>query len=200
MREIQTSRVMADVTTAGRRRREAPPSSLPARPRRATRRTRRARHRYPLGPARFVTGVAVIVALATAAFGVQAYVRSGHQAARITALQADLSQLQQRVAGDERGAASERQHVRKIAAQANSAHRAVARFGWALQSVPSEAQVAGVRNQFAGYAACIPQLQSEIAGLGVSWRFNPAKHAVDLFKLSTSAPISASCAGALTGR
>ncbi|MGH2885722.1 MAG: hypothetical protein ACRDPA_23985 [Solirubrobacteraceae bacterium] len=158
------------------------------------------RHGYSLGPARFVMGVVVVVAVATAAFGVQAYVRAGHDQTRIAALQADLTSLQQRVAGDEHAAANEQRDVHKVAAQASSVRRAVGRFSWALQSVPSEAQVAGVRNEFAAYAACIPQLQSEIAGLGVSWRFNQAKHAIDMLKLSTTAPISGSCASALTGR
>lgn len=196
---MQMSRVVADVSTAGRRRRGAPPTSVAAAARRArwVRPTRRA---YPLGPVRFVTGVAVIVALATAAFGIEAYVRAGHQQARITALQADVASLQQRVAADEHGTAAVRAHIRSVAAQTNSARRALARLHWALQSVPSEAQVAGVRNEFAAYAACIPQLQSEIAGLGVSWKINPAKSSIDFFKLSTNAPISASCASALTGR
>ena len=194
---MQTSHVVAEVTTAGRRRQGAPPRSTSA-PARA-RPVRRARA-YPLGPARFVTGVAVIVALATAAFGFEAYVRAGHQQTRITALQADLTRLQQRVAADEHGVASLRHRVRGVAAQATSTRRAVARFSWALQSVPSEAQVAGVRNEFAAYAACIPQLQREIAGLGVSWSVNPGKSSIDFFKLSTAAPISASCASALTRR
>lgn len=196
---MQTSHVGADMTTARRRRRGAPPSSVSAAARRA-RWVRPARRAYPLGPARFVTGVAVIVALATAAFGIEAYVRAGHQQTRITALQADLASLQQRLAADEHGAAAVRKHIRSVAAQAASARRAVARFRWALQSVPSEAQVAGVRNEFAAYAACIPQLQSEIAGLGVSWKINPAKSSIDFFKLSTNAPISSSCASALSGR
>jgi hypothetical protein len=196
---MQTSHVGADVTTAGRRRRGAPPSSVSAAARRA-RWVRPARRAYPLGPARFVTGVAVIIALATAAFGIEAYVRTGHQQTRITALQADLASLQQRLAADEHGAAAVRKHIRSVAAQASSARRAVARFRWALQSVPSEAQVAGVRKEFAAYAACIPQLQREIAGLGVSWKINPAKSSIDFFKLSTNAPISLSCASALSGR
>jgi hypothetical protein len=140
-----------------------------------------------------------MVALVTAAFGVEAYVRAGHDQARIAALQADLAGLQRRVNADERGAASVRKRVGKVAAQASSAHRAMTRFNWALQSVPSEAQVAGVRNEFAAYADCIPQLQSEISGLGISWKVNPGKSTINFFKLSTSAPISASCARALTG-
>jgi hypothetical protein len=199
MKELQTSHVVADVTSTGRPRRGAPPRSAPAAARTAPR-VRPARRAYPLGPARFVTGVAVIVALATAAFGIEAYVRAGHQQTRITALQADLASLQHRVVADEHGTAAVRQHIRSVAAQASSARRALARVRWALQSVPSEAQVAGVRNEFAAYAACIPQLQSEIAGLGVSWKINPAKSSIDFFKLSTNAPISASCASALNGR
>jgi hypothetical protein len=199
MRELQTSHVVADVTSTGRPRRGAPPRSAPATARTAHR-VRPARRAYPLGPARFVTGIAVIVALATAAFGIEAYVRAGHQQTRITALQADLASLQQRVAADEHGTAAVRQRIGSVAAQASSARRALARFRWALQSVPSEAQVAGVRNEFAAYAACLPQLQSEIAGLGVSWKINPTKSSIDFFKLSTKAPISASCASALTRR
>jgi hypothetical protein len=196
---MQTSHVVTDVTTAGGRRRGAPARSSTAPPRRP-RRVSAGRRPYPLGPARFVTGVAVIVAVATAAFGIEAYVRAGHQQMRISALQADLARLQQRVAADEHGAAGLSRHVRSVAAQAIGARRAVSRLRWALQSVPSEAQVAGVRNEFAAYAGCIPQLQREIAGLGVSWRVNPSRSSVDFFKLSTNAPISASCASALTGR
>jgi hypothetical protein len=145
-------------------------------------------------------GVVVVIAVATATFGVQAYVRAGHEQARITALQTDVAGLQQRLAADEHAAASDRRHVRRVAAQASSARRALARFNWALQSVPSEAQVAGVRNEFAAYAACIPELQREIAGLSVNWKVNPGKASINFFKLSTNAPISGSCASALTGR
>lgn len=164
-----------------------------------TRTSRRARTAYPQGGPRFVTGVAVIVALATAAFGVQAYVRAGRDQSRIATLRSDLAMLRQRVAADEQGAASERVNIRSAQAQAKSARRALARFGWALQSVPSESQVAGVRSELAAYASCIPQLQSEIAGLTLHWRVDGAKPSGDYFKLSTAAPISASCARALTG-
>jgi hypothetical protein len=142
----------------------------------------------------------MLVAVATAAFGVEAYVRAGREQSRIASLQADMSGLRQRLAADEHGAASDRQHVRSVAAQASDARRALARFSWALQSVPSEAQVAGVRNELAAHTACIPQLQSEIAGLGISWRIDPAKPSTDYFKLSTAAPISSTCSRALTGR
>ncbi|MBV9803391.1 MAG: hypothetical protein JO130_09385 [Solirubrobacterales bacterium] len=147
-----------------------------------------------------MTGVAVIVAVAAGTFGIEAYARAGHEQVRIDALQAAVAGLQERVLADERAATSDRQHVDRVAAQAGSARRALARFGWALQSVPSEAQLAGVRSEFATYAACIPQLQSEIAGLGISWKVNPGKPSIDFFRLSTSAPISTSCASALAGR
>jgi cell division protein FtsB len=198
---MQTSRIEADVSIYDRRRGAAPPHVTRRVSRGRTRRIGQARrYGYTKGPARFVAGVAVIVALATAAFGVEAYVRAGHEQKRITALQADLAGLKQRIATDEDGAASVQQNVRKVAAQARSAHRDVAHFNWALQSVPSEAQLAGVRNEFAAYAACIPELQSEIAGLGVSWRVNPSKSSIDFFKLFTRAPISGSCARTLSGR
>jgi hypothetical protein len=147
-----------------------------------------------------VTGLALIVALAMATVGIEAYVRAGHQQARITALQVELAGLQRRVDADENGAAAERRHVRSAAAQASSARRALSRVSWALQSVPSEAQIAGVRNELAAYASCIPQLQSEIAGLGINWRIDPHKPSTDSLRLATASPISASCRSALTGR
>jgi hypothetical protein len=113
--------------------------------------------------------------------------------------QADLASLEQRVTGDERTAAADRLHARSVAARATAAQRSVQRVNWQLQSVPSEAQLAGMRNQLAAYsayAACIPALQSEIDGLRLNWRIDADKPATDSFKLFTSAPAPASCSGA----
>jgi hypothetical protein len=164
---------------------------------RRARRARRVRIGYPLPQVRFVTGLALVAALAMATVGIEAYARAGRQQARITVLQSELAGLQRRIAADEAGAATERRHVRSVAAQATSARRALSRVSWALQSVPSEAQVAGVRNELAAYASCIPQLQREIAGLGISWRIDPVKPSTDYFRLGTAAPVSTSCRSAL---
>jgi hypothetical protein len=150
-----------------------------------------------------VTGIVLIVAVATAVFGVEAYKRAARSEQRVTALQSDLASLQQRVAGDERTAAGERQHARSVAARASAAQRSVQRVDWQLQSVPSEAQLAGMRNElasYAAYAACIPALQSEIDGLRLNWRIDADKPATDSFKLFTTAPAPASCEGALSSR
>lgn len=199
MTEMQSGHIRADAAIAERPRRGE---------RRRARRTaagrpagaRRARSTYPHGGLLFVTGVVVIVAIATATFGIQAYVRAGHEQSRIAVLQTDVAALQQRVAADEHGAASERSHVRSAAAQASTAHQALVRLGWAIQSVPTEAQLAEMRSVVAAYAACIPQLQNEIAGLGINWRIDPLKPSTDFFRLSTAAPISASCSNVLTAR
>jgi hypothetical protein len=198
MSEMQTGHVGSDVVIGERRRGGASPrAGRVGAGRRRRSDVRRARGNSPHAGALFVTGVAVIVAAAAGTFGIQAYVRAGHEQSRLAALQADVAALQQRVAVDEHGAASERSHVRSVAAQASTARRALASLGWAIQSVPSEAQVAGVRSELAAYAACIPQLQNEIAGLGISWRIDPMKPSTDYFRLSTAAPISASCSSAL---
>ena len=52
----------------------------------------------------------------------------------------------------------------------------------------------------AAYAACIPQLQNEIAGLGINWRIDPMKPSTDYFRVATTAPVSASCSSLLTAR
>ncbi len=144
--------------------------------------------------------VALIIAVAGAAWGAQGATQVSRSRSRIASLQARLASLQRRVAADERTASSERRQLRTVAARAGGVQRSLQRINWALQSVPSEAQVASVRNDIAAYAGCIPQLQREIDGLGLSWRIDPAKPSTDSFKLFTAAPVSRSCAAALAGR
>ena len=170
---------------------------------RRTPRVKRRRTAHAQGRLRFVTGIVLIVAIATAIFGVEAYKRAARSERRVAALQAELSSLGQRVAGDERAAAGDRQHARSVAARASAAQRSVQRVNWQLQSVPTEAQLAGMRNQlaaYAAYAACIPALQSEIDGLRLNWRIDANKPATDSFKLFTTASAPASCSGAASSR
>ncbi len=167
-----------------------------------TRRTPRVKRRrtvHAQGRLRFVTGIVLIVAIATAVFGVEAYKRAARSEQRVATLQSDLASLEQRVAGDERAAAGDRQHARSVAARASAAQRSVQRVNWQLQSVPTEAQLAGMRSElaaYAAYAACIPALQSEIDGLRLNWRIDADKPATDSFKLFTTASAPASCSGA----
>jgi hypothetical protein len=166
---------------------------------RQTPRVKRTRTGRAQGPLRFATGVVLIVAIATAVFGVEAYKRAARSEQRVAMLQSDLASLEQRVAGDERAAAGDRQHARSVAARASAAQRSVQRVNWQLQSVPTEAQLAGMRSElaaYAGYAACIPALQSEIDGLRLDWRIDADKPATDSFKLFTTASAPAACSGA----
>ena len=166
---------------------------------RRTPRVKRRRTVHAQGRLRFVTGIVLIIALATALFGVEAYKRAARSEQRVATLQAELASLEQRVTGDERVAAGDRLHARSVAARATAAQRSVQRVNWQLQSVPSETQLAGMRNElaaYAAYAACIPALQSEIDGLRLNWRIDADKPATDSFKLFTSAPAPASCSGA----
>jgi len=169
---------------------------------RSRRRRQTTRHRgraYPRGVLRFATGIVLIVALAAAGFGAASYTRAARSEKRVATLQAEVAALQQRVAGDERAALGAQQHAGRLVARANAAQQSIKRFSWQLQSVPSEAQLAGLRSQVAAYAACLPQLQREINGLRLSWTIDATKPSADSFKLFTSAPASASCSAALSG-
>ncbi len=162
----------------------------------AARRAPRARRRRTLhtqGKLRFASGIVLMIALVTAGFGIESYLRAERSQRRVAALQADLEALGQRVGADERAAAGDRRHARSVAARAAAAQQSVKRMAWQLQSLPSEAQLAGLRTEVADYAACVPQLQNEIAGLRLSWRINAAKPAADSFKLFSATPASASC-------
>lgn len=195
--DTDISRAGADAVTAERpSRRVAARRSRPQ-----ARRTPHGRRRpaaQPRGVLRFATGVVLIIAIATAVFGVGAYNRAARSEQHVSALEAELASLQQRVAGDERAAAGAQRHARTVAARASAAQRSVQRVDWQLQSVPTEAQLAGMRNElaaYAAYAACIPALQSEINGLRLNWRIDANKPATDSFKLFTTAPAPASCSG-----
>jgi hypothetical protein len=148
---------------------------------------RRRRTVHPQGRLRFATGIVLMIALATAAFGVEGYMRSSRSQQRVATLQAEIASLQQRVGTDERSAADQQRHTRTVAAQASGVRRLIQRVNWQLQSVPTEA------HQISSYAACVPQLQNEIEGLRLSWRIDAAKPATDSFKLFSTAPASASC-------
>jgi hypothetical protein len=126
----------------------------------------------------------VAIALAGAAFGLQGSTRASRAQSRIAALQADIAGLQQRLAADERRAASDRQQMHSIGARASRAQRSLNHIEWQLQSVPTEAQIAGVRGAIAANAACTSQLEREVGGLGLSWRFNPMKPSMDYFRLT----------------
>lgn len=144
--------------------------------------------------------LAVAIAAAGAAWGAHAATQASHAQSRIGALQAELAGVQRRVADEERSLAGQARHLRSIAARATGAQRSLQHINWMLQSVPSESQLAALRSVLAAYGACIPQLQREIDGLGLSWRIDAAKPATDYFRLSTGAAISAACTGELAGR
>lgn len=144
--------------------------------------------------------VTVLIAAGGAAWGAHGARQASRAQSHVAALQAQLAVLQRRVAHDERAVAAQSRALRRVDAHANGVQRSLQHINWTLQSVPSESQVAGVRNALGAYAACIPQLQREIDGLGLTWKIDAAKPGSDYFKLSTGPPISAACAAALAGR
>lgn len=149
------------------------------------------------GEVRFIGGLLLVVALTAGGFGVDGLIQASRMRSRVSSLQGELTSLQQRVAADEQGSASERIEVGKVAGKATgierSMSRTLGRVSWTLQSVPSEAELARVRSQLDADAACIGQLQGQLDGLGIDWRIDPAKPSSDYFKLSSGAPASATC-------
>ena len=148
---------------------------------------------HPRGPLRFATGIVLMIALVSAGFAVEGFMRVSRSQKRVAALEADLASLQQRVGADERTAAGAQRHTRTVVARATAVQQSIRRVNWQLQSVPTQAQLADLRNELAGYAACIPQLQSEVASLRLSWKIDAKNPSADSFKLFSSAPASASC-------
>jgi hypothetical protein len=199
MNDTQTGGLGSDAATAQGARPRVPPRRKRSAPPRGPG-VRRARARYPQRALRFVTGGALMIAFAAAAFGAEGLMQASRSQSRLSALQANLASLQLRVGADEQAMASDRLLMRSILARARAAQRALQRVNWQLQSLPNEAQVAQLRGELATYTGCAAQLHNEVTGLGINWRVEPANPAADYFKLSTVAPISASCAMVLAGR
>ena len=195
----RTARKIGGATAAGRLAWEiSPRSSRPA----ALHREGVPRNRavYPRSRLLAVTGGALTIASLATAVAVIGLTQASHTAARVASLQADLQVLQSRVAADEHAAATQRRYLHGIAAKANGAQRSLTHVSWTLQSLPTETEVGRLRGELAAYASCIPQLQRELAGLGISWRLDPAKRSADYFKPFTANPVSGSCSALFAGR
>ncbi len=155
---------------------------------------RRRRHPYEAhGRLWLAVFVAIAVAVAGATWGIRGATQASGSHSQIALLQAQVASLQDRIAADERTAASQRRQLRRVGARASGVQQSLQRINWALQSVPSQSQIAGMRDDVASYAGCIPQLQREIDGLALTWKIDAAKPATDSFKLLTTTPVSASC-------
>jgi hypothetical protein len=137
--------------------------------------------------------VAMGVAVAGATWGIRAATQVSRSHSRIASLQAQLTSLEERVAADERTAASARQQLRSVAVRAGDAQHSLQHINWALQSVPTQAEIGRVRDDVAASSGCVRQLQREIAGLTLTWKIYPANPSSDSFKLFTTTPASAAC-------
>jgi septal ring factor EnvC (AmiA/AmiB activator) len=137
--------------------------------------------------------LAMGVAVAGATWGIRGATQVSRSHSQIASLQAQLASLRERVAADERTAASARQQLRRVAARAGNVQQSLQRINWALQSVPNQAQIGSVRDDVAAYASCLPQLQREINGLTLSWKIDAARPSSDSFRLFTTTPVSGSC-------
>jgi hypothetical protein len=199
MSEMNSRRAGSGAATA-----ERPARRVPSRPTtRAAARTQgfsRASGAYSQNRLRFVTGIALVIAVVAGVIGYEGFAQASRSQKRLAALQGELSAFQRRLSADEAGVASERLHVRSVAAKAIGVQKSLNHVNWELASVPTEAEVARVRGALDSYAACMPQLRRELEGLGINWRIDPVKPASDYFKLVTVAPMSASCATLLAGR
>jgi hypothetical protein len=166
-------------------------------------RGRRGTRGAPSAGSRFLGGVLLMVALTASGFGVEGLIQASHERSHVSALQAQVTSLTQRLAADEQGVASERAEVGKVAGRATgvarSVSRSLARISWSLQSVPSEGEMARLRGTLDVYAACVGQLQDELNGLGINWRIDAAKPSTDSFKLFTTARPSGACAAVSGG-
>lgn len=163
-----------------------------ARPRRRAVPSRLAPARHSQATLRFVAGGALILALASAAFGARGYLELSKARLQAQTLSQTVGALQQRLSVDERHAAGEQRRAHAAAAQAASAGRQSARVVSQLADVSIQMQ--GLQGELARSAACVPELQSEIKGLVISWHMGPFKASPDTVTLADKAHLSSACA------
>jgi hypothetical protein len=163
-----------------------------SRPRRRAVTVRRVPSKRGHASLRFVTGGALILALAGVAFGARGYLEASTAESQTAALRGTVSTLESRLSMDEARAAHEQKRVGAAAAQAARAGRQSSRVASQLADIPP--QVQALQADLAWYSACLPQLQREITGLVISWHMGPFKASPDYATLVDKAPISSACA------
>lgn len=134
---------------------------------------RRAASRFSQPALRFVAGGAVILALIGLAAGALGFLEAFGVQSQADALGRKVSALEQRLGLDEAKAANEQRRVSSISTQAVSAGRQTSHVASQLTDVAVQMQ--GFQDELAGYSSCLPQLQSEITGLVITWHIGRFK-------------------------
>lgn len=70
---------------------------------------------------------------------------------------------------------------------------------FSLQDSTTAGQVSGLKRTVAHLTTCLPQLQTEIGGLGISWQINGFDTSKDSFNITNPTIISSDCSGVLYG-
>ena len=147
-----------------------------------------------------MTGGALVIAFVATAFATVGLLQAGRSGRRVTALRAELAALEQRMGADESAAAIQRRYVHGVAAKAIGAQRSLQQVSWEVEALPTETEVARLRGELSAYAACIPQLQRELAGLGMSVRIAAGRGRPRSLTPFATRPLSPACSALLAGR
>jgi uncharacterized protein HemX len=103
--------------------------------------------------------------------------------------------------------------VTALRAQVTGSLRAQAVLGTKLAAlssqvavVPGQAALARVQSQLtkdegqiATFTNCIPELQTELSGLSISWSYDPSGNTTDYWNLTNNSQISHDCSAVLYG-
>jgi hypothetical protein len=144
-------------------------------------------------------GVACLLALVGIAVGAVGIFEAMSAKNTDRALRAQLSSLRGRVGGDEA-------RVHQVAAEMTTIPGRATMAAAQANIAALQSQVTGqgktishIQGQNSTYANCIPELQTELNGLSISWSLNPVNASSDYFNIANSSQISHDCTKLLYG-
>jgi hypothetical protein len=136
----------------------------------------------PIRVLRIVTGLAIFTSLVGIGLGVYELTKPATATtAQLAALHHQVSRLQSRLASD--------------GSEITSLHTDVA----TLQSSATSGQVLKLQKTVSSLTNCVPQLQTEIGGLGINWSINGLNTSNDSFSITNPTIISSDCSRTLYG-
>ncbi len=144
-------------------------------------------------------GVACLLALVGIAVGALGITEAMSAKNTGRTLRAQLSSLRGRVGGDETRVHQVATEMTTIPGRATMAAAQTNIAALQSQVTGQGKTISHIQDQNSTYANCIPELQTELNGLSISWSLNPVNASSDYFNIANSSQISHDCTKLLYG-
>jgi hypothetical protein len=143
---------------------------------------------------RWVTGVALVIALVGVALGVVSLVRAEPKSS-VTPLRSEVASLHRQLTATNLKLAHTNSSLQTAEASLTTVQADVGN----IQSSSTAGQIAGLKRTVSQMQTCVPEIQTEIGGLSVDWNISGTDANQDSFDIANPTIISTDCSKTLYG-